>query len=140
MEESLVDPRLPVVNSEEQERIKTEYFQRRLQELRNQSIAPTPPRNIEQRRAALKSANRIRCYRAQLKKDLKAGKASIHLLLLNPPEDLESMKLIDLIPAVPKYGKVKTNKTLRVCRISPSKTVGGLSERQRAEIISMLRR
>ena len=36
--------------------------------------------------------------------------------------------------------RVKVNKVLQVCRISPSKTIGGLSERQRAELISMLRR
>jgi hypothetical protein len=34
---------------------------------------------------------------------------------------------------------VKVDKVLRMCRISPSKTVGGLSERQRVEIITYLR-
>jgi hypothetical protein len=42
--------------------------------------------------------------------------------------------------AVPKYGRVKVNRILTQCRISPSKTVGGLSERQRNELISFLRR
>ena len=45
-----------------------------------------------------------------------------------------------MLLAVPKYGRVKVNKVLQVCRISPSKTIGGLSERQRAEFITMLRR
>jgi len=49
------------------------------------------------------------------------------------------MKVFDLILACPKYGRVKVNKILVQCRISPSKTVGGLSQRQRAEIVSMLR-
>jgi hypothetical protein len=35
---------------------------------------------------------------------------------------------------------VKVNKILQVCRISPSKTIGGMSARQRAEIVSMMRR
>jgi hypothetical protein len=35
---------------------------------------------------------------------------------------------------------VKVNKILTHCRISPSKTIGGLSERQRAELVSMLHR
>lgn len=89
---------------------------------------------------ALKHANEIRTSRAQLKRDLKAGRRSIHNLLLAPPDDVETMKLFDLLLAVPKYGRVKTNKILQVCRISPSKTVGGLSQRQRSEIVSMLRR
>ena len=39
--------------------------------------------------------------------------------------------VFDLMLAVPKYGRVKDNKILSQCRISPSKTLGGLSQRQR---------
>jgi hypothetical protein len=77
---------------------------------------------------------------AQLKRDLKAGRHSIHQLLLDPPEFLETAKVFDMLLAVPKYGRVKVNKILTHCRISPSKTIGGLSERQRAELVSMLHR
>ena len=45
-----------------------------------------------------------------------------------------------MLLAVPKYGRVKANKVLQQCRISPSKTVGGLSERQRGELVSLLQR
>jgi len=89
---------------------------------------------------ALERANRIRTARAQLKRDLKAGKVSIHKLLLQPPAYLETAKVFDMLLAVPKYGRVKANKVLVQCRISPSKTIGGLSERQRTELVSMLRR
>ena len=89
---------------------------------------------------ALQRANEIRTRRAALKRDLKAGRASNHVLLLEPPEYIETAKVFDMLLAVPKYGRVKVNKVLQVCRISPSKTIGGLSERQRAELISMLRR
>ena len=75
-----------------------------------------------------------------LKRDLKAGKVSIHDLLLEPPEYVHSAKVFDLLLAVPKYGRVKVNKVLQLCRISPSKTIGGLSPRQRTELVSMLRR
>ena len=40
----------------------------------------------------------------------------------------------------PKYGRVKVNRILTHCRISPSKTIGGLSERQRNELVRLLRR
>jgi hypothetical protein len=46
----------------------------------------------------------------------------------------------DMLLAVPKYGRVKANKVLQQCRISPSKTIGGLSERQRTELVGLLRR
>jgi hypothetical protein len=89
---------------------------------------------------ALQRANDIRSRRAQLKRDLKAGRQPIAELLLNPPEYLETAKVFDLLLAVPKYGRVKVNKILTNCRISPSKTIGGMSERQRAELVDLLRR
>ena len=99
-----------------------------------------PERSLVQRMDALQRANRIRTRRAQLKRDLKAGRVSIQDLLKNPPEYLETAKVFDMLLAVPKYGRVKVNKILVTCRISPSKTIGGLSERQRNELVSLLRR
>jgi hypothetical protein len=99
-----------------------------------------PERSLRQRREALQRANEIRTRRAQLKRDLKGGRASIHDLLLNPPTYLETAKVFDMLLAVPKYGRVKANRVLNVCRISPSKTIGGLSERQRNELVTLLRR
>ena len=99
-----------------------------------------PERSLLQRMDALQRANEIRTRRAQLKKDLKAGRVSIHTLLKEPPEYVETAKVFDMLLAVPKYGRVNANKVLQQCRISPSKTIGGLSERQRSELVSMLRR
>ena len=88
---------------------------------------------------ALKRANEVRTRRANLKKDLKAGRTQIHSLLLDPPEYLLTAKVFDLVVSVPKLGRVKANRMLTHCRISPSKTIGGLSERQRAELVTYLR-
>jgi hypothetical protein len=97
-----------------------------------------PERSPNQRMDALARANQIRIQRAQLKRDLKSGRRSIHALLLDPPEYVETAKVFDMLLAVPKYGRVKVNKILAHCRIAPSKTIGGLSERQRSELISLL--
>ena len=99
-----------------------------------------PERSLTQRMDALQRANDIRTRRAQLKRDLKGQPISIHALLTDPPEYLETAKVFDMLLAVPKYGRVKVNKILQQCRISPSKTIGGLSERQRTELVSLLRR
>jgi len=104
------------------------------------SAGLTPERSLTQRMDALARANDIRTRRARLKKDLKAGRKQIHGLLLEPPEYLETAKVFDLLLAVPKYGRVKVNRILTHCRISPSKTIGGLSERQRNELVGFLRR
>ncbi len=100
----------------------------------------TPERSLNQRMEALARANAIRTQRAQLKRDLKGGRVSIHQLLESPPDYLETAKVFEMLLAVPKYGRVKANKVLVACRISPSKTIGGLSERQRAELVALLRR
>jgi hypothetical protein len=89
---------------------------------------------------ALRRANEIRTRRASLKRDLKAGRVKIESLLLDPPNYVQTAKVFDLLLAVPKYGRVKVNRILMQCRVSPSKTIGGLSERQRNELVSYLRR
>ena len=99
-----------------------------------------PERSLTQRLDALERANVVRTKRAQLKRNLKAGRESIHTLLMDPPEYIETAKVFDMLLAVPKYGRVKVNKILTQCRISPSKTIGGLSQRQRDELVSLLRR
>jgi hypothetical protein len=106
----------------------------------SKSPAQAPVRSLDQRMEALKRANDIRVRRAQLKKDLKDGTAQIEEILLDPPDWVETAKVFDMLMAVPKLGRVKAARLLNSCRISQSKTVGGLSERQRAELVSLFNR
>ncbi len=114
-------------------------YNRRLMSSPVKTSSATPERSHGQRMLALKRANRIRSSRAKMKRELKTGDKKIARLLLNPPEYTKTAKVSDLLQAVPKVGRVKVNRILTQCRISPSKTVGGLSERQRAELISYLK-
>ena len=100
----------------------------------------TPSRSLDQRMEALQRANEVRVQRAELKRRLKDGSASIREILEDPPDYVLTAKVSEMLLAVPKYGQVKVNKILAQCRISPSKTIGGLSERQRGELVSYLRR
>ncbi|HZG36225.1 MAG TPA: integration host factor, actinobacterial type [Gaiellaceae bacterium] len=102
--------------------------------------AQAPLRSLDQRMEALKRANDIRVRRAQLKKDLKEGRAQIESILLDPPECVSTAKVFDMLMAVPKFGRVKAARLLNQCRISQSKTVGGLSERQRGELVELFNR
>jgi hypothetical protein len=96
----------------------------------------TPERSIEQRRTALKEANRIRSHRAVLKRRLHDGEASAAAAL--DDVDCASMKLVTLLRALPKIGRVKANYFLNHNAISASKTLGGLSERQRGVLLEWL--
>lgn len=98
-----------------------------------------PPRSITQRRDALKRANHVRTSRAVLKRDLKAGRRQVVPLLLDPPEWLLTMKVAELLLAVPKVGRVKVGRAMHMAGCSPSKSVGGLSDRQRRMLVSLLR-
>lgn len=107
-----------------------------------------PSRSLAQRREALRYANSIRTGRADLKRRIQnAGKPGgretiAHLLVNDEHPDrplIETMKVWDLLLAAPGYGRVKTNKLLSTVRASPSKTVGGLSYRQRGELVQLIR-
>ena len=101
------------------------------------SHAQAPARSLDQRMEALQRANDVRVRRAQLKRDLKAGREGIEAILLDPPGWVETAKVFDMLMVVPKFGRVKAARLLNQCRISQSKTVGGLSERQRTELVEL---
>lgn len=103
------------------------------------STSATPIRTLEQRLDALQRANDIRSQRARLKKDLKQGAVKIDDILAAPPEYIKTAKVVDVLLAVPNCGKVKSTKVLNHCRISSNKTVAGLSERQRRELVTFFR-
>ena len=102
--------------------------------------AQAPARSLDQRMDALRRANNVRVQRAQLKRGLKSGTVRIEDVLRQPPEYVSTAKVFDILMSVPKFGRVKAARFLQQCRISQSKTVGGLSERQRAELVALFNR
>lgn len=97
-----------------------------------------PERSLDQKMEALLKANHHRTARADWKKDVKHGRVNPLDVLTVPPAEFETMKVFDALMALPKHGRVKTNKVLQHARVSPSKTLGGMTARQRAEIVSLL--
>jgi hypothetical protein len=101
-------------------------------------VLTAPERSLQQRLEALERANDVRLYRAEMKREIKRGEVLVQEVLAEPGERVETMKVFDLLLAMPKVGRVKANKVLARSRVSPSKTVGGLTERQRCELLSLL--
>lgn len=89
---------------------------------------------------ALRQANQVRGLRAKLKQDLREGAVRLEQILATGAYYLASAEVFDLLVAVPKIGPVKAAHLLTIARISPSKTVAGLSARQRARLIELLSR
>jgi hypothetical protein len=107
----------------------------------NQTVSTTPQtpeRSQQQRLDALKRANDIRSERARLKERLRAGELTISDVLGDPPPCVHTAKVLDLLLAVPKYGRVKANRVLERCRVSQARTINGLTPRQRKELLDML--
>lgn len=102
--------------------------------------SPIVERDLTQPMAALDKANKIRIYRSALKKDLKAGRANIFNLLTDPPEMILTMTVFALLMSLPQNGQAITNRMLAKCQISPSKTVGEMTERQRDNLLALLRK
>lgn len=95
-------------------------------------------RSLDRRLAALRRANEVRVARARLKQDLREARVRIEQILASPPEHVSTAPVVDLLVAVPKIGPVKAARLLSTARVSQSKTVGGLSDRQRARLIELL--
>ncbi|MCA1703849.1 MAG: hypothetical protein LC808_11530 [Actinobacteria bacterium] len=103
-------------------------------------VSHEPRVRADQRQDALRQARETRALRAVLKRDLKEGRASVEDILGRPPEWLTAARVSEILLSLPGFGRVKVNRLLNLCRIAPSKTLGGLSERQRSELLSQLAR
>jgi len=102
--------------------------------------AGVPGRSREQRLRALEQANEVRTARAELKKELASGKLElVQILAVPPPPCVRTARVLDLLLVLPKIGSVRAARILAQCGIAHSKTLAGLSERQRGELINFFR-
>ena len=102
--------------------------------------AGVPGRSREQRLRALEQANEVRTARAKLKKELASGKIELVQILADPPACVRTARIRDVLLVVPKIDSVRAGRILAQCRIAHSKTLGGLTDRQRGELINLFRR
>ena len=102
--------------------------------------AGVPDRSREQRLRALERANEIRTARAKLKRQLASGTIELVQIIADPPACVRTARMRDVLVAMPKIGSVRAGRILAHCRIAHSKTLGGLTDRQRGELINLFRR
>lgn len=99
-----------------------------------------PERTEAQRTEALARANEIRTVRAQLKRDIKARRALVsELLEAKVHPDLRTMKAADLLAAMPFVGPERAAEMLKAAGAASSKTLGGMTVRQRAVLVELAR-
>ena len=101
-------------------------------------MAGLPQLTDEQRRAALAKAAEARRVRAEIKELLKMGTLSLSELLDRSDNDriLAKMKVLSVLEALPKLGKVKARRTMDEVGISDSRRLRGLGSQQRVELVA----
>ena len=96
-----------------------------------------PPLTPEQRAAALEKAAAARKARAALKVRLKSQGVTLAEVLDSGETDeaVGKMKVVAVLEAMPKVGKVKAQKLMEALEISPARRVRGLGAKQREALL-----
>ena len=98
------------------------------------AIAPAP-----QHMRALEQANRVRLARAELKRQVAQGELTAAEVVLTCPWEADSMSIADLLMSQHRWGRTRCHRFLGSMRISETKTIGSLTERQRMEMAGRLK-
>jgi hypothetical protein len=89
----------------------------------------------EQRLKNLSRANDVRQRRAKDKRRIERGDLDAMTVLESVPRHWRNAKLVDLLLAMPKVGRVKAQKWCRHENVSLSKRIGTMTVQQRQRLI-----
>ena len=97
------------------------------------ATAPAP-----QHMRALAQANRVRLARAELKRQVAEGEASVAEIVLERPWEAESMSITDLLMSQHRWGRTRCRRFLASIPMVETKTIGSMTDRQRYELAKRL--
>jgi hypothetical protein len=83
---------------------------------------------------ALEQANRVRLARAELKRLVAEGEATVADVVLECPWQAESMTIADLLMSQHRWGRSRCRRFLLSIPMTETKTIGSMTERQRKEL------
>ncbi|MBL6619945.1 MAG: integration host factor, actinobacterial type [Ilumatobacteraceae bacterium] len=101
-------------------------------------MATPPALTPEQRKAALEKAAAARTARAEVKARLKMGSLSLAEALGSDDVHIAKMKVVALLEALPKVGKVKARRIMDEVGIADNRRIQGLGAQQRAALLERL--
>jgi|SRR5210317_1329970 DNA uptake protein ComE-like DNA-binding protein len=101
-------------------------------------MATPPALTPEQRKAALEKAAAARTARAEVKARLKMGSLSLAEALGSDDVHIAKMKVVALLEALPKVGKVKARRIMDEVGIADNRRIQGLGAQQRAALLGRL--
>jgi hypothetical protein len=89
---------------------------------------------------ALERANTVRLARAELKRQVAAGKVAAADVILDCPWEAESMSVSDLVTSQRRWGRTRCRRLLQAIPIPEQKAIGALTDRQRQALADQLAR
>ncbi len=101
-------------------------------------MATPPALTPEQRKAALEKAAAARTARAEVKARLKMGSLSLAEALGSDDVHIAKMKVVALLEALPKVGKVKARRIMDEVGIADNRRIQGLGAQQRSALLERL--
>lgn len=94
----------------------------------------------DQRMEALAYANEIRAARAALKRrwkkiDPRSARRELCAIVMDPAPEHVTWRIERALMALPWVGAARVRRWLLECAIPLNKTIGGMSDRQRADLV-----
>ena len=93
---------------------------------------------LEQRRAALARANKLRVARAGLKRRIAAGEVSAADVILRSSWELDGMHIGKFLMSQRGWGRERCRGLLVATEIKENKTIGSMTDRQRRMLAAAL--
>ncbi len=87
---------------------------------------------------ALEHANRIRLARADLKRKIGAGKLTAADVISDPPPEVASMSISELLMSQRRWGRARCRRLLVSLGLPENKRIDTLTARQRAALAMLL--
>lgn len=98
------------------------------------TMAPAPPQHMQ----ALQRANEVRLARAELKRKVGEGAATVEEIVRTCPWEAASMTIAELLTSQRRWGISRCSKFLAGIGMPETKTVGSMTERQRTLLATLL--
>jgi|SRR5690554_4825830 len=100
---------------------------------------PLPTLSLEEKKKALRKAQRVRSQRAKLRQELKSGRTTIRQVLEQVDNDVVAkMRVVYLLESLPRIGKIRTRKIMNDIGIDETRRIQGLGSRQKQALIERL--
>ena len=98
------------------------------------TMAPARPQHMQ----ALQRANEVRLARAELKRQVGEGAATVEDIVLTCPWEAASMTIAELLTSQRRWGTTRCSKFLAGIGVPETKTVGSMTDRQRTLLATLL--